>query len=98
MNTNFYVTAKFKVKKEKRDEAISLMKNLTEITNRSEKGCVAYYYLQNNVDDCEFTSYEVWENETEEGKHWATEHVQNALKVMPALLEVAPEIIKWKAI
>lgn len=98
MNTNLYVTAKFKVKKEKINEAIALMRALTDSTTQNEKGCISYYYLQNNVDDSEFTSFEIWENETEEANHWATPHVQNALSKLPELLEVSPEIIKWKSL
>lgn len=98
MNTNFYVTAKFRVKKDKINDAIAVMNALTEANTQKEKGCISYHYLQNNVDECEFTSFEIWENEAEEGKHWTTLHVQEALSKLPYLLEVTPEIIKWKSI
>ena len=74
------------------------MKGLTEITTQTEAGCIAYYYLQNNANECEFTSYEIWENDIEEAKHWETAHVQNALVELPNLLETYPEIIKWSAL
>ncbi|GEM56217.1 hypothetical protein B0A58_05495 [Flavobacterium branchiophilum NBRC 15030 = ATCC 35035] len=96
MTSKIYVTAKFTVKKEKLDEAIALMKNLTSTTTQTEKGCVAYYYLQSITNSCEFTSCEIWENENDEAKHWETAHVQNALKALPHLLETLPEIVKWK--
>ncbi len=98
MNQNYYVTAKFKIKKDKLEQAKSLIKSLTITTNTQEKGCIEYYYLQNQADEYEFTSFEKWENEAEEAKHWHTEHVQNALQQLPDLLEVMPEIIKWNVL
>ena len=98
MKKKVYVTAKFTVKKENISDAIALMKGLTETTTQTEAGCIAYYYLQNNANECEFTSYEIWEDESEEIKHWETAHVQNALKELPNLLETLPEIIKWSAL
>jgi quinol monooxygenase YgiN len=98
MNTKFYVTAKFTIKKDKMEESLALMKRLTEETNSKEEGCKDYFYLQNSANDCEFTSYEVWESEAEEAKHWATDHVQTALAALPELLEKMPEITKWKGI
>ena len=97
MNINLYVTAKFTVRKEKLSNALALIKALTEVT-KTEEGCIKYYYLQNTANECEFTSFEIWENESEERKHWETAHVQNALKELPNLLETSPEIIKWKAL
>lgn len=98
MNSQFYVTAKFKVKKDKIKDAIEVMKVLALATTQNENGCVSYSYLQNNVDECEFTSYEIWENEAEEANHWTTLHIQEALSKLPNLLEVDPEIIKWRPI
>ncbi|OAZ05487.1 putative quinol monooxygenase [Flavobacterium succinicans] len=95
---NVYVTAKFTVKSDKLNEAINLIKGLTTETTQNEKGCIAYYYLQNTTNPYEFTSYEIWENESEESKHWETTYVQKAIIEMPNLLESNPEIIKWKAI
>lgn len=95
---NVYVTAKFTVKSDKLNEAINLFKGLTAATIQNEKGCIAYYYLQNTINPNEFTSYEIWENESEESKHWETTYVQKAITEMPNLLESNPEIIKWKAI
>lgn len=98
MNNNLFVTAKFEVKKDKLDNALALMKNLTEATKQNEAGCINYYYLQNITNPCEFTSYEIWKNEEEELKHWNTIHVQKALKDMPDLLVSFPEILKWNSI
>lgn len=95
-SSKLYVTAKFTVKPEKLDESLTLMKNLTEATNSKEEGCVAYYYLQSATNMYEFSSVEIWQDEVAEAKHWQTAHVQNALSVLPALLAVEPEIIKWR--
>lgn len=96
MSEKLYVTAKFKVKKEKLSEAEELMKMLTEKTNRNEEGCVEYYYIKSVADESEFTSLEIWENETEEAKHWKTEYIQAAMQSLPEFLEEMPEIRKWK--
>lgn len=95
---NVYVTAKFTVKSDKLNEAINLIKGLTAATTQNENGCIAYYYLQNTTNPYEFTSYEIWENESKELQHWETTHVQKALIEMPNLLGSLPEIMKWKAI
>lgn len=98
MNNHIFVTAKITVKKEKISESIALMEFMTIETNNKEVGCVAYYYLQNIDNEREFTSYEVWDNEQSEANHWLTSHVQEALAIMPNLLETEPEIVKWKKI
>ncbi|WP_281275627.1 putative quinol monooxygenase [Hydromonas duriensis] len=94
----FYVTGRFKVKSDKLAEAIALMKSLTEATNAKEEGCLEYYYLQSATNSYEFSSIEIWKNETEEVKHWQTEHVQHALSKLPELLEGQPDIVKWHAV
>lgn len=97
MNKRVYVTAKFLVKGEKLAEAQALMQSLTEKTRQNEQGCIEYCYLQNTENILEFTSWEIWETETEENKHWDAPYVQDALKRLPDLLDVSPEIIKWKS-
>jgi len=94
MNTTLYVTAKFSVKKEKIPEAIQLMTTLTTSTH-TEKGCRDYYYLQNQENECEFTSFEIWESKDEEAFHRTTPHIQVALSQLPDLLDTAPDIKKW---
>lgn len=96
MREKFYVTAKFKVKREKLYEAEELMKMLTDKTPQNEEGCIEYYYIKSVSDESEFTSVEIWENEAEEAKHWETEYIQAAMQKLPDLLEELPEIRKWK--
>ena len=93
MDTILYVTANFRIKKEKILEAIQLMKSLTEATHK-ESGCKDYYYLQNPDNTCEFTSFEIWATSDAEAKHWQTQHITDALAQLPDLLETAPEIKK----
>jgi quinol monooxygenase YgiN len=94
MNTILYVTAKFSVKKEKIPEAIQLMNNLATATH-TEQGCKDYYYLQNQENECEFTSFEIWENQDQEALHRTTPHIQAALSQLPDLLDATPDIKKW---
>ena len=96
MNEKLYVTAKFKVKKEKLSEAKELMKTLADKTSQNEEGCIEYYYIKSISDDSEFTSVEIWKNEVEEAKHWETEYIQAAMQKLPDLLQELPEIRKWK--
>lgn len=98
MSTPLYITAKFRVKKEKLTEANDLMQNLITKTLQNEENCISYTYLRNVSVENEFTSFEIWKDAEAEASHWGTPHIAEALKVLPELLETEPEIIKWNRI
>lgn len=98
MSQPLYVTAKFRIKKEKLIEANTLMQNLITSTLQNEENCISYTYLKNSEKENEFTSFEVWKDAEAEAQHWETVHIAEALKQLPEMLETEPEIIKWNRI
>lgn len=98
MSKPLFVTAKFRIKKEKLSEANALMQNLITKTLQNEENCISYTYLKNNNVENEFTSFEVWKDAEAEVQHWQTSHIAEALKQLPEMLENEPEIIKWNRI
>lgn len=98
MSKPLFVTAKFRIKTEKLSEANKLMQDLMTKTLQNEENCISYTYLKNNNVENEFTSFEVWKDADSEAQHWQTNHIAEALKQLPEMLENEPEITKWNRI
>lgn len=98
MSKPLFVTAKFRIKKEKLNEANDLMQSLITQTLQKEENCISYMYLKNNEIENIFTSFEVWKDAEAEANHWAKPHIAEALKQLPEMLEAEPEITKWNRI
>ena len=98
MSKPLYVTARFRIKKEKLNEAHDLMQNLITQTLKNEEGCIRYTYLKNNTLDNEFTSYEEWKDAESESMHWETTHIKEALQLLQDMLESEPDVRKWHRI
>lgn len=98
MSKPLFVTAKFRIKKEKLSKANKLMQDLMVQTLQNEENCINYIYLKNSSIENEFTSFEIWKDAEAEAQHWQTPHIAEALKQLPEMLENEPEITKWNRI
>ena len=94
MNKNIYVTARFRSLDDKREDMIDLLTTLATAT-RSESGCIEYGYYQSREDPSVFSSFEVWGNPESEALHWQTQHLKNALTLLPDLMAGEAEITKY---
>ncbi|MDZ3992743.1 putative quinol monooxygenase [Pseudomonas sp. Teo4] len=95
MQATLYTLAKFKVKDDSLPEVIGILTALTRETRR-EPGCIEYGYFQDLEDSSQFTSFEAWESEEAEARHWASAHLKSALSNIENLLVESPIVNKYR--
>lgn len=79
------------------DKVRSILSGLLDPT-RKESGCISYELLQNRSDPTDFTFIEEWESDAALNAHLSTEHIQNALSKLPALLVGEPDIRRYSVV
>ena len=92
MNENIYTIAVLTAKKGHLDDLKSVLGALAKET-RKESGAVEYFFIHDeNHNPNTIVSYEKWENVSEEGKHWKTLHLTNAMSQLKDILDGEPVI------
>ena len=92
MSDNIFTIAVLKAKDGRLDDLKSTLEQLAEET-RKETGAVEYFFVHDtNHDPNTIVSYEKWQNQEEEAKHWQTPHLKNAIGEMKDILDGEPVI------
>ncbi len=94
MSENIYTIAVLTAKAGHLDDLKSVLEALAKET-RKEAGAIEYLFIHDESHNPNtIVSYEKWENADEEGKHWKTPHLTNALEQLKDILDVEPVIHK----
>jgi quinol monooxygenase YgiN len=94
MNENIYTIAVLTAKEGRLDDLRSVLEALAKET-RKESGAIEYFFIHDeNHNPNTIVSYEKWENVNEEGKHWETPHLTNAIEQLKDILDGEPVIHK----
>ncbi len=94
MSENLYTFAVLTAKAGHLDDLKSVLEALAKET-RKESGAIEYFFIHDESHNPNtIVSYEKWENATQEGKHWETPHLKNALAQLEDILDVEPVIHK----
>ena len=75
----------FPVKPELRDEALELMKDMSQVT-RSEPGCVSYEFFIGLSDPDTLLLYQEWETVEALQDHYETKHMEEFIGQLPDIL------------
>lgn len=78
MSQNTYTIAELVAEDGKFEELKQILTDLAEET-RKEPGAHEYFFIEDKLKPNTILSYERWENETEEAKHWETTHLKEGL-------------------
>ncbi len=94
MSENIYTIAVLTAKAGRLDDLKSVLEALAKET-RKESGAIEYFFIHDESHNSNtIVSYEKWENAGEEGKHWKTPHLTNALEQLKDILDGEPVIHK----
>jgi len=86
MADEIYTIAVLKAKEGRVEDLKAVLSKLAEET-RKEAGAQEYFFVHDeNYDPNTILSYERWTNATEEGKHWETPHLKQALSSLGDIL------------
>ncbi len=92
MSENIYTIAVLTAKAGHLDDLKSVLEALAKKT-RKESGAIEYFFIHDeNHNPNTIVSYEKWENANEEGKHWKTPHLTNAMEQLKDILDGEPAI------
>ncbi|EAY27405.1 putative quinol monooxygenase [Microscilla marina] len=86
MSQPFFTIAKLTAKEGKLAELEQVLNKLAEAT-RQEAGAHDYFFIKDAQNSNTILSFERWENEEEETKHWSTPHLKHAFTKLQNLLE-----------
>jgi quinol monooxygenase YgiN len=88
------VIARVAAKTDRVEQVGALLIGVVEPTRR-EPGCLGYQLLQNQADPTDFTFIEEWTSAAAEQSHFATPHISNALRQLPELLAMEPDVRRY---
>lgn len=92
MSENIYVIAVLKAKEGRLGDLKATLEALAAET-RKEAGAREYFFVQDeNHDPNTILSFERWEGAKEEGEHWDTPHLKQAIQAMGDILEGEPVV------
>lgn len=92
MNENVYTIAVLTAKEGRLDDLKSVLEALARET-RKESGAIEYFFIHDGSHNPNtIVSYEKWENVNEEGEHWKTPHLTNAMEQLKDILVGEPVI------
>lgn len=94
MTEKLYVIGKFKAKANQVAKIIELLEQLT-FKSKNESGCIDYGFYRSTDDPHTFISFEIWSDIESETLHWDTEHVQEALRQVPELIDGELEVARY---
>lgn len=89
------VVALFRAKPDKIEELREVLTAFVAPTVK-EKGCVFYQLHQNLRDPADFSFLEEWESEEDLDAHSQSEHIQAGRKKFPDLVELPPDVRRYK--
>jgi quinol monooxygenase YgiN len=85
-NQHYFTIAELTAKEGKFEELVQVLTDLAAAT-RQEVGAKEYFFIKDVNKPNTILSYERWENDQEELKHWSTPHLEHAFTKLPQLLE-----------
>lgn len=97
MSSPLYVTAQFTVKAQGLQAMLEVLAVLSRHT-RLEPGCLDYGYFQSLHDPLQLTSFETWQSEAAEARHWQSAHLLAALAQAEGLLLGAPQVSRYRRV
>ena len=81
---------------DKRDELISLCKNMIA-PSRAESGCIQYYFYQDVTDENKFFFYEEWKDQAAIDFHFSTKHYLDFSPKYDSLIEERAKLTIYNA-
>jgi quinol monooxygenase YgiN len=90
------VVGRVKTDDGKRDELVRIGQTVAA-ASRQEAGCISYRLYEDTELDNEFVFVEEWENIERLQRHFATSHVADFMRAIPATV-VAPPDVKFHTI
>ena len=97
MAATVHVVARFVAKAGKEDALLSVLTTLVAPTRR-ELGCYQYDLLINPVDARDLCFVERWENDKSLDQHAQSEHLKTARAQFEGLVEVPPDIRRYRIV
>ena len=95
MAASVHVVARY-LAKQGQEEAVRGVLNALIAPSRLEIGCYQYDLLQNPDNSCDFCFVERWEDDQAFAQHSATEHVKAAGAGVDGLVEVPPDVRRYR--
>jgi quinol monooxygenase YgiN len=95
MAATVHVVARF-VAKAGKEEALKNVLSALIAPTRREVACYQYDLLVNPLDPRDFCFVERWDGDKSLDQHGESEHVKNAIKQVEGLLEVPPDIRRYR--
>ncbi len=87
MSEKIYTIAVLTAKEGRLGDLNSVLEALAKET-RKESGAIEYFFIHDESHNPNtIVSYEKWENANEEGKHWKTPHLRNAMERLKDILD-----------
>ncbi len=90
------VVGRVKTDEGKREELVRIGQTVAA-ASRQEAGCISYRLYEDTELDNEFVVVEEWENSEALQRHFATSHVADFMRAIPATV-VAPPDVKFHTI
>ena len=95
MAASVHVVARFVAKEGKEEALMTVLQGLVAPTRR-ELGCYQYDLLVNPADPRDLCFVEKWEDDKSVDQHAGSEHVQRARAGFETLVEVPPDIRRYR--
>jgi quinol monooxygenase YgiN len=97
MRATVHVVARFQAREGKEDALKAVLIALVPPTRR-EINCLQYDLIENPTDPRDFCFVERWESDKAVDAHGETEHVKKAREAVADLLEVPPDIRRYRLV
>jgi quinol monooxygenase YgiN len=97
MPATVHVVARF-VARAGKEQALKSVLNALIAPTRRELGCYQYDLLENPLDPRDFCFVERWEHDKSVDQHADSAHVKQTLKDVEGLVEVPPDIRRYRQV
>lgn len=85
------VVGRVKTDETKRDSLVRIGQTVAA-ASRDEPGCLGYRLYEDTERENEFVFVEEWEDQAALERHFATAHIAEFMRAMPATLVAAPDV------